>query len=82
MLADEGRRSLHPLQIYIIENKISLFLGGALCWRRPQPSDKPGAFRADQGASPSAAAITGPGPSAMTFVFNVYHIVIERLSSR
>jgi hypothetical protein len=35
VLADEGRRSLHSLQIYIIENKISLFLGGALCCRRP-----------------------------------------------
>jgi len=46
VLADEGRRSLHPLQMYIIENKISPFLGGALCWRRPQPSDKTEAFRA------------------------------------
>ncbi len=26
-------RSLHSLRIYIIENKISLFLGCALCWR-------------------------------------------------
>ncbi len=46
VLANEGRRSLHSLQTYIIENKISLFFGGALCWRRPQPSDKTEAFRA------------------------------------
>jgi hypothetical protein len=34
-LADEGRRSLHSLQIYIVENK-KVFFSGALCWRRPQ----------------------------------------------